>query len=231
MHMSLSLSLRKYLAVGGAAVMLGAAAVGVSIVQAQTTPAPSPSPSPAPTQTQPQQQRQAAADRYLAALAARLNITVDQLKQAMQAARQDAGIPDRSAKPPFDGRGGRGPGGPGGSGIPGFGFPGRGPAGGFLGQQIDAVATLFKITPEQLRTEIAGKTLAEVAAAHGVSAQDTVNTIVTTTNQQIDQMAAQRNIPAERVTELKSQLTQRTTELVNNFRFPQPRNRTASTTS
>ena len=210
--------------------MLGAAAIGVSIVQAQTTPAPSP----APTQTQPQQQRQAAQDRYLAALAARLNITVDQLKQAMQAARQDAGIPDRSAKPPFDGRGGRGPGGPGGpggSGVPGFGFPGRGPAGGFLGQQINAVATLFKITPEQLRTEIAGKTLAEVAAAHGVSVQDTVNTIVTTTNQQIDQMAAQRNLPAERVTELKAQLTQRTTEFVNNFRFPQPRNRSATTTS
>jgi hypothetical protein len=202
--------------------MLGAAAIGVNIVQAQATP----SPSPAPSQTQPQQQRQDLRDRYLAALAARLNVSVDQLRQAMQGARQDVGIPDRPARP-FDRRG---PGGPG-SGMPGFGFPGRGAFGGFLGQHVSAVATLLGVTPDQLRQELPGKTLAEVAQTHGKTAQDVVNTIVATSNQQIDQLAAQRNLPADRVTQLKQQVSQRATELVNNFRFPQPRNRGASTSS
>src|SRR5215207_4103012 len=205
------MTFRKYLAVGGAAVVLGVAAIGASIVQAQTTP------TPAPTQTQPQQQRQAAQDRYLAALAARLNVTVDRLKEAMTGARQDAGIPDRPARGP-DGRGGK----------PGFGLAGRG---GILGQQVDALASLFGTTSDQLRQELAGKTIAEVAQAHNKTAQDAINTIVTTSNQQIDQMASQRNLSAERVAELKQQVAQRSPELVNNFRFGQPRNRTTSTST
>jgi hypothetical protein len=207
------MSIRTYIAIGGAAVVLGAAAIGAGIVQAQATPTPSATP------TQQQQQRQNAQDRYLQALATRLNVTVDRLREAMQQARQEAGIPDRPAKP-FDGQGG----------PRGFGLPGRGPLA-FLGQQNQALATLFNITPEQLRTELQGKTVAEVAQAHGRSAQDAINTIVTTSNQQIDQMATQRNLSAERVAELKQQVAQRTPELVNNFRFGQPRTRGSSTSS
>src|SRR5688572_18576520 len=175
------MSIRTFLAVGGAAVVLGAAALGAAtMVQAQATPTPAPTSTPG----QQQQQRQNTQDRYLQALATRLNVTVDRLREAMQQARQDAGIPDRPATP-FDGHG-RG------------GFPGRGPLG-FPGQQNQALATLFNITPEQLRTELPGKTIAEVAQAHGKTAQDAINTIVTTSNQQIDQMATQRNLSAERV--------------------------------
>jgi hypothetical protein len=207
------MTFRKYIAVGGAAVLLGVAAIGASIVQAQTTP------TPAPTPGQSQTQRQSAQDRYLAALATRLGVTVEQLRDAMQGARQDAGIPDRpsAGRGPFGGRGG----------VPGFGF-GRGGFGFFLGQQVDALATLFKITPEQLRQELPGKTLAEVAAAHNVSVQDTVSTIVTTATQQIDQLATQRNLPADRVTALKQQASQQVENFVTNYRFGQPRTRGAS---
>jgi hypothetical protein len=205
------MSIKTMLAVGGAALVIGAAAIGANIVQAQATPTPSATP------TQQQQQRQDLQDRYLQALASRLNVTVDRLREAMTQARQDAGIPDRPAKP-FDGR--RGPG--------GF---GRGPLGGFLADQQQALATLFNISPDQLRQELAGKTIAEVAQAHGKTAQDAVNTMVTTSNQQIDQMAAQRGLSAERVTELKEQIAQRTPDMVNNFRFGQPRQRTAQTSS
>jgi hypothetical protein len=196
-------SMKKLLAVGGVVAVLGAAAVGVSLVQAQSTPTPTPS----------TQQNRATA--YLEALAKRLNVSVDQLRQAMTDARKDVGLPDPAARRPGDGNG-RGPGRPGG---PGFAF-GRGPLGGFLGHEADAVAGVLKISREQLLQELPGKTLAEVASAHNVSTQDVVNTIVSTANQRIDQMAQARNLPAERVSQLKQEVSERIQQFVTTHRFP-----------
>jgi hypothetical protein len=200
------MSIKKIIAIGGAAVLLGVTAVGASLVQAQATPTPSPT------------QQQHPGERYLAALAARLNVSVDQLRQAMQGARQDVGLPDKPSGVPGGHRGGG----------PGFGFGGRGPLGAIMGQQLQSLATLFNVTPDQLRQELPGKTLAEVAQAHGKSAQDVINVIVTTSNQQIDQMAQQRNLPADRVAQMKQQVTQRAPEFVSNFRFGTPRTRSSS---
>jgi hypothetical protein len=209
------MSIKKIIAIGGAVVLVGVSAIGASLVQAQATPTPVPTqtqPTPAPTQAQPQQ-RQALQDRYLQALASRLNVSVDQLRQAMQAARQEVGIPDKPARG-LDGRG--------------FGFGGRGAIHGLLGQQMQSLATLFNISQDQLRQELPGKTLAEVAQAHGKPAQDVINTIVTTANQQIDQMAQQRNLSPERVAQLKQQVSQSVPDFVNNHRFGTPRTRTSS---
>jgi hypothetical protein len=193
-----STNLKKLLVAGGAVFVLGVAAVGVTVVQAQATPTPS-------------AQQQNVRDRYEQALANRLNVTVDQLKQAMQDARKDVGLPDRGTKPGPGFR--RGPGGP------GFGT-GREGMRGFLGQEADAVATLFKEDRTALLNELPGKTLAEVASAHSVSTQDVVNTITKVANDQIDRMAQARNVPADRVNQMKQRTSERVQEFVTTHRFP-----------
>jgi hypothetical protein len=188
-----SKNLKRILAVGGALVVLGGAAV--SAVQAQPTP---------------NAQRQDLRDRYEQALANRLHVTVDQLKQAIADARTDVGLPDPAARPAPGPR-------PGPRGFPGF--PGFG-ARGFLGQEADAVATLFKEDRSALLAEVPGKTLAEVASAHGVAPQDVVNTITGPINTRIDQMAQTRNIPADRVSQMKQRINERVQEFVTTHRFP-----------
>src|SRR5438128_927582 len=135
--------------------VLAGSAVGIA--SAQATPTPS-----------------APRAKFDEALANRLHITVDQLRQAIQGAHQDVG----GQKPPR-------------------GFAGRGGFG-FLREEAQAVAGLFKETPEQLRAELPGATLAELATKHGVSTQDVVNTIVQTADQRIDQMGQKRNLSADR---------------------------------
>jgi len=193
-----SRNLKRILAAGGALVVLGAAAVGVSVVQAQAQPTPN-------------AQRQDLRNRYEQALANHLHVTVDQLKQAIADARKDVGLPDPAARSAPGPR-------PGPRGFPGFGA--RGPFGGFLGQEADAVATLFKEDRGALLAELPGKTLAEAASAHSVSTQDVVNTITKPIDDRIDQMAQQRNIPADRVSQMKQRTNERVQEFVTTHRFP-----------
>jgi hypothetical protein len=200
-----SMSLKKILAAGGALVVLGVAAVGLTVVQAQTAPTPTPN-----------AQRQDLRTRYTEALANRLRVSVDQLKQAMIDARQDVGLPDPAARP-APGPGRRGPGGPGGFGS---GFGGPGGMRGFLGAEADAVATLFKEDRAALLNEMPGKTLAEIASAHGISTQDLVNTILKRLNDQIDRMAQARNHSAEQVSQMKQRTSERVQEFVTTHRFP-----------
>jgi hypothetical protein len=200
-----SRNLKKILAAGGALVVLGAAAVGVSVVQAQTQPTPTPNST----------QRQDLRDRYEQALANRLHVTVDQLKQAVADARKDVGLPEPGTRP-VPGPGAR-------RGFPPGGFPGfvgRGGPGGFLGQEADAVATLFKEDRAALLGELPGRTLAEVAQSHNVTTKQLVDTITQTANDQIDRMAQQRNIPADRVSQLKQRMSERVQEFVTTHRFP-----------
>ncbi len=197
-------SVKKLIAAGGVLVVLGVAAVGVTVAQAQSTPTPN---------SGQQQQRQNLRDRYEQALATRLHVTVDQLKQAVADARKDVGLADPATRPHRPAPGAR-------PGFPGF---GRGPAagfGGFLGKEADAVAALFKEDRTALLGELNGKTLAEVASAHSVSTQDVVNTITKVANDQIDQMASARNVPADRVSQLKQRMSERVQEFVTTHRFP-----------
>jgi DNA polymerase III delta subunit len=173
--------IKKSLVATVAVVALAAGAVGIAAAQAQ----------PARTaQTQTQHPREA----YLAALAKRLNLTVDQLKQAIQGARQDAGLA------PPRGRGGA--------------------FGGALRLEADAIATLFNENSGALRKELPGSTLAELAAKHNVKVDDVVNAIVRTADQQIDQAAQKRNISADRVSQIKQQISERAQQFVSTHRFP-----------
>ena len=181
-----SKNLKRILAAGGALIIVGGAVAGVSVVSAQTAPATP-------------QTRQDLRARYDQALANRLHVTVDQLKQAIADARQDVGLPDPATRParpaPAPGQQPGARPGPGGFGFPGGpGFAGRG-FGGFLGQEADAVAALFKEDRAALIAELPGKTIEEVASAHGVSVQQVTDTITKTANDQIDKFAQARNIP------------------------------------
>jgi hypothetical protein len=170
-------------AVFAAAVVAGGA---IGVAAAQQTPTPSPGPA--------QQARQ----NFLNALAKRLNISVDQLNQAIAGARQDAGLP-------------AGPNGQGG-------FPGgRGGVGGraFFGQEAQAVAQLLGISVQQLHTELAGHSLAQVAGNHGHSAQDVINTITNTANSRIDQAVSSGKLTSDQGNQAKQRIANEAPNLVD----------------
>ena len=154
---------------GGAAVALAATAAGVAYAQ---------TPTPTPT-------REQRAEEHLNRFAQNLGVDAARVKEAMKqtaiqhidealaagriTAEQAQRAKDAINSGQFPGMGGfglkgghdggkhRGPGGPGG-------------AGGMLKQAHESLATFLGVTPETLRSELQGKSLADVAAAHGKSA-------------------------------------------------------------
>ena len=181
--------MKKTLAASGAVLVLAGAAVGVAAAQAQPTPTPGPR------------------ARFETALADRLHISVDQLRQAIRGARQDVAAGQPAAT------NGQGPNGQ------GFRRAGRGGFA-FLNAEVRAVAGLFKETPQQLRAELPGTTLADLAAKHGTTTDQVTATIVQTADQQIDQLASSRNLSADRVSQLKQQISERAQQFVTTHRFP-----------
>ena len=140
------------------------------------------------------QQTESAYQRFVDALAKRLGITSQALDTAITQARSDAGLP-------ADGRGF--PGGPGHRGPGGFGFG------------LDAAATAIGITPEQLKTELPGKSLAQVAQAHGKTANDVATALKNQANQQIDQAVTAGRLTADQANTRKQQIDQRIDQMVN----------------
>jgi hypothetical protein len=180
----------------GATVILVGAAVGVAA--AQQSPAPSPSPS-----TTTQQQRPGF-DAFLDALAKRLNISRDQLNQAISGARTDVGAPANGGFP------GRGPGGPG---PRGFAF-GR-------GMELNTLSQALGITPDQLRSELPGKSLTQLAQQHGKSASDVSNALKNAEHARIDQAVSNGRLSADQANTIKQRSDQRIDQLMNRT-FPQP---------
>jgi DNA-binding transcriptional regulator YdaS (Cro superfamily) len=179
---------KRALVAGFAAAVVAGAAIGVAAAQ-QT---------PTPTPNQQQQNRQTQRQNFLAALAKRLNISVDQLNQAIAGARQDVGLP-----PP--GQGGQGK--PGGI--------GRGFGRGLFAQGAQTVASTLGISTDQLRQELPGKSLAQVAQAHGKSAQDLITALTNAANQHIDQAVSSGRLTADQGNQMKSRLAQNIPNLVN----------------
>jgi hypothetical protein len=188
----------RLVAVAGAVILVGVAAVGVVAAQAQPATPNAP-------------QRQERVQQYLEALAKRLNVSVDQLKQAMADARSDvqATQPARPNPNPGAGRD-RFPGRPGFPGVPG----GPGALRGILTSQAQAVAGLLNIPVTQLMQELPGRSLADVAAMHDKSAADVTKVIVDTASKQLDELVANNRISAERAAQMKQHLNERVQELV-----------------
>jgi polyhydroxyalkanoate synthesis regulator phasin len=186
----------------------------------QASPSPEPKPKPGARDQRQRggsmQQRGQMHQAYLNALAGRLGLTAEQLDAAMKQARIDLvnqavaegrltqeqanrmiqaiqsgqgpgqpGANQRGQRPQRPGQGQRGPQGPGqrGPGMPG---PGQ------------AIADLLGVTPQELRTEFqAGKSLAQIAEAKGVSRDTLKAKILETHKARIDAAVAAGRMTAE----------------------------------
>jgi hypothetical protein len=168
----------------GAAVLVLGSAA-VGIASAQAQPAP-------PTgQAAPPAGYQA----FIDALAKRLNTTSANLQTAITQARSDAGLPAGGGFGGGPGRGGpRGRGGPGGD--------------------LNAAATALNITPQQLRTELQGKSLADVAKAHGKTEADMVTALQTAANARIDAAVTAGRVTAADAATQKTQIDARIAQMV-----------------
>jgi hypothetical protein len=180
------ISAKRALAALGAAALLGVGAAGVAGAQtppATTTPTPRAG---APATSSSQQ--------FLDALAARLGIPADRLKQAIDEIRQSLGIPDRGDR----------------SGLPGP-LGGRGgdfDRGGF-GASLSVAAQAIGITADQLRQELPGKSLADVARAHNVDPARVATALKTDAAARVDQAVQAGRVAADQAATLKQQANTR----------------------
>jgi ribosomal protein S20 len=102
--------------------------------------------------------------------------------------------------------------GPGLRGGPGFGH-GLGHFG--HGEVLAAAASYLGLTEAELRSQLADKTLAEVAKAQGKSVSGLVDAMVSAAGKDIDRAVADGMLTKSQATELKSGLEERMTELLN----------------
>jgi polyhydroxyalkanoate synthesis regulator phasin len=144
------------------------------------------------------QQAQGGYQAFLDALAKRLNVPSATLQTAIGQARTDAGLP----------AGGEFPGGPGGRGRRGF------------GEDLTAAATAIGIPADQLRTELNGKSLAQVAQAHGKSATDVATALKNAAHTRIDQAVTAGKLTAAQAATEKTSVDQRIDQQVNQVKQP-----------
>ena len=188
-----SLALKRALVAGGAAVVLGIGAIGVAAAQQSTQPTPTP-----PGAQRTPGAQVARGQQFLDALAKRLGVSTDALKQAIHDARKDSGLPDRGGFPL-----GPRPGGPGRPGPRG-GLP---PIGPLVGDAAKVAATTIGITPAQLRQELPGRSLADVARAHSVDPAKVADAIKADITTHIDQAVANGRLNADRAAQMKQRLS------------------------
>jgi hypothetical protein len=149
-------------------------------------------PSPAPTAQQQGYQK------FVDALAKRLGISSQQLQTDIGQARQDAGLP------------------PNGGFGPGRGGPGGGPRPGFArGLDLQAAATAIGTSADQLKTELPGKSLAQVASSHGKNSGDVVTALTTAADARIDKAVSSGQLTADQGNTQKTNVANRVTQLVN----------------
>jgi len=189
-------SLKQTTLAGLAGLALVGATLGVAGAQAQP---PTASPSPArPASGQPSAEHQARHQQFLNSVASKLAVAPERLQQAMDATRQELGIPEGGPRGGH-GPGGRGPGGPGG--------PGR---------HLDAAAQALNISVDQLRQELPGKTLTQVAQARNVNPTTVANAMKAAANTQIDQAVTAGKIPSDQAAQAKQQAATRIDQMMTN---------------
>lgn len=98
----------------------------------------------------------------------------------------------------------------------GPGHRGGGVFGHVLGEASDVVTGVLGIDTETLVTELrAGKSLADIATENGVEPQAVIDAIVAETTTQIDQAVTDGRIDADRAEQVKADLVDHVTDLVN----------------
>jgi hypothetical protein len=92
----------------------------------------------------------------------------------------------------------------------------KGGPGGVVKAGLDTVATAIGISEDDLRTELkAGKTIAQVAEANDVTAQEVIDAIVDASTKAIDEAVAKGTLTEERAADIKEDLEERATSMVN----------------
>ena len=221
------------LAAGSALIIAGAAGTMATVTNAQQ-PTPTPTPRAATAQASPtpgagSQQRAQAMTDYINRLAQNLGITPDRLRAALQqtalqqvdAALARGEITAQQAQQARDrinaGEVGFGPG----FGRPGHGGPGRG-----FFVPFDQLAQFLGVTEEQLRTELNGRSLAQVAQSHGRTREQLIQFLVTATQQRIAaDVQAGRITQAEadtRLADLRTRIEQKVDEVRQLGERPRP---------
>jgi predicted DNA-binding protein (UPF0251 family) len=107
--------------------------------------------------------------------------------------------------------------------VSGFGRLGRAHFGhfghfGHLGhfQRLEAAASFLDLTPAEIRQRLAdGDTLAEIAKAEGKSVDGLVNALVAAATEKVDDAVADGRLTKEQAADLKRDLEERVTALVN----------------
>jgi hypothetical protein len=93
---------------------------------------------------------------------------------------------------------------------------GRGPCGGHVGANLDAAAEALGVTAAELRDALQdGKSIADVAGEKGVDVQTVIDALVADATAKIDEKVAAGDLDADRAAELKENLADRITEMVN----------------
>ena len=198
-------TMKRYVAAGAAALVLGGAAFGaVSAQQATSTPTGSssqatPAATGSSTQVAPQERQQA----FLDAVASKLGITSTRLQQAIEEVRQEQGLPE----------GGHGK------------FGGHGHGGGH-GMHLEAAATAIGITPEALRTELVGKSLTQVAQAHNVAPDNVADALKAEAEERLTEAVADGRLTQAQADAKRAELDARIDEMMDRtFQEGGPRGR------
>ena len=240
-------SRKKTIVAAGASLALAAALMGTSLTTAATSawaastapgldqvrqdtqPSPEPKPKPKPGRGDQRpgprgngQQRQQMQEAYLNALAARLGLSVDQLKEAQKQARIDlvnkAVAEGRMTQEQADRmiqaiQSGQGPG-QGGQMRPGQGQrgqqqrPNQGQRGPGMPGPGQAIADFLGMTPDQLRAEFqAGKSLAQIAEAKGITREALKEKLLEPRKARIDAAVAAGKMTAEQAKQAEERMS------------------------
>jgi polyhydroxyalkanoate synthesis regulator phasin len=132
--------------------------------------------------------------KFIDALAQKLGVSSQTLQDDITQVRQAQGLPANGGFP----GGGRG-----------------GPRGGFgAGLNFQTAATAIGITPQQLRTELQGKSMTQVAQAHGKNPADVANALKNEAHQRIDQAVANGRLTADQGNTAKTNADQRIDQMM-----------------
>ncbi|MDE3101921.1 MAG: hypothetical protein KGJ98_06740 [Chloroflexota bacterium] len=103
--------------------------------------------------------------------------------------------------------------------------PGKGPGGRpgmgrfFGGNELNVASTYLGISTTDLRTKLhSGQSLAQIATAAGKSTDGLIQAIVQDETTKIDQAVSSGKLTSAQATQIKADLTQRVTDMVNNTR-------------
>jgi hypothetical protein len=137
--------------------------------------------------------------QFINALAQKLNVSPATLQDDINQVRQAQGMP-ANGRMPFGGGGPRG---------------GAGPRGGFgMGVNFQAAATAIGITPQQLRTQLQGKSLTQVAQANGKDPNAVATALKNDAHQRIDQAVTAGHLTADQANTAKTKADQRIDQLM-----------------